>query len=96
MLIQSVPTYKEQSFTLLIMIQYLQETRDNTLALKINYITMADWCDDSGFAVHADMKRHTGGVLTMGKGEIKMISLKQKINTKLSIGEQLVALNDVL
>ena len=43
-------------------------------------MTMADY--DADFAVHVDMKSHTGGVLTMGKGEIQTISMKQMINKK--------------
>ena len=50
--------------------------------MKINDITMAEWYDDAAFAVHIYMKSHTGGVLTMGKGEIQTISMKQMINKK--------------
>ena len=66
------------------MIRYLQETRDGNLTLKINYITMAEWYTDADFVVHADMKSHTGVVLTMGKGDIQTISMKPKISTKCS------------
>ena len=45
-------------------------------------MTMVDYYSDVIFAVHADRKSHTGGVLTMGKGSIQIISMKQKINKK--------------
>ena len=45
-------------------------------------MTMVDYYSDVIFAVHADRKSHTGGVLTIGKGEIQTISLNQKINKK--------------
>ena len=57
---------------------------------------MADWYADAAFAVHVDMKSHTGCVLAMGKWVIKMISMKQKINTKISTEAKLVAANDAL
>ena len=34
---------------------------------------MADWYADHTFAVHADMKSHTGGVFTRGKGATKSV-----------------------
>ena len=43
---------------------------------------MTDWYTDANFVVHSDMKFHTGGVLTMNKGAIQIISMKQNINTK--------------
>ena len=52
------------------MIKYLQETQDDKMTLKISDMTMAYWYDGADFVVHADMKICTGGVLTMGKGEI--------------------------
>ena len=49
------------------MINYIQETQDDNMASKINHITMTYWYDDSSCEVHAYMKRHKGGILTMGK-----------------------------
>ena len=45
---------------------------------------MAYWYADAAFVVHADMESHTGGVLTIGRGEIQTISIKQNLNTKSS------------
>ena len=56
---------------------------------------VADWYSNADFAVHADIKSHTGGVLTMGKGETQTIPTKQNINTKFSTEEELVAANYV-
>ena len=56
---------------LLGIINHLQEKRDDKLIIKINDITTADWYADAYFAVHADIKSHTGGVVTMGKLSIK-------------------------
>ena len=46
--------------------------------------------------VHPDMKSHTGGVMTMGKGCILSVSRKQKLNTRSSTEAELVAADDVL
>ena len=56
---------------------------------------MADWFADADFAVHADIKIHTGCVFTIFKGEIQTISMKQKINTKIYMEAELVAANYV-
>ena len=32
-------------------------------------MNIEDWYDDYAFAAHADTKNHTGGVLTMDRGE---------------------------
>ena len=45
---------------------------------------MTDCYYDADFEVHSDTKNHTGDLLTMGKGEMKMFSIKKKINTNSS------------
>ena len=50
------------------MLKYIQETRDANLTLKINNMTMAAWYAEAALVVHEEMRSHTGGVLTMGKG----------------------------
>jgi hypothetical protein len=49
---------------------------------------------DAAFAVHRDMKSHTGGFITMGGGAIAPQSTKQKIVTKSSTEAELVAVSD--
>jgi hypothetical protein len=51
---------------------------------------------DGSYAVHHDMRSHTGGLLTMGKGAIYNCSMKQKLNTKSSTETEVVAVNDLL
>ena len=76
-------------------IKYLQEKQDGYLTLKIDGMAMLDWWYDASFVVHADMKIHTRGVLTMDKVATQMISKNQKINTKISIEAELVSENGV-
>ena len=70
---------------LLRMMHYPQETRDYKLTLSIINMNMTDWYAHTDFALHADMKSHTVGVLTMGKIATDKISMKQKINIKISM-----------
>ena len=75
-------SYEDDWENLLRMIKYLQEIKADKLILKINDMTMSDWYADAAFAVHADMKIHTGGVLTMDKGAIHFFSMNLNINTQ--------------
>ena len=77
------------------MIKYIQGVGDDELKLKINDITMSDWYAEAAFAVHANMKNHMGGVLTMVKAEMQTISMNKKINTKISTEAELIAANYV-
>ena len=51
---------------------------------------------DASNAVHQDCKGQTGGLMTIGKGDIYSTSVKQKINTKSSTEIEIVAVDDVM
>lgn len=77
-------------------LQYLRGTLDLVLTLGADDITkMKTWVDAS-YAVHADMKSHTGGCISFGRGAIICKSTKQKLNTKSSTEAELVGASDVL
>ncbi len=59
-------------------------------------LTTSIWYTDAAFAVHSDMKSHTGGLMSMGKGAVQTMSIKQKLNTKSSTEAELVAVDDVM
>ncbi len=77
------------------LITYLHNTKDDCLTLKIDNLNTAVWFADAAFAVHKDMKSHTGGVMSMGKGAILSQSNKQKLNTKSSTEAELVAADEI-
>jgi hypothetical protein len=54
------------------------------------------WYVDASFAVHSNMRGHTGGCLTMGRGFPISVSTKQKLNTKSSTESELVGVNDMM
>lgn len=51
---------------------------------------------DASFAVHPDMRSHTGGVISFGNGGVLCKSSKQKLNTKSSTEAELVGASDYL
>jgi len=66
------------------------------LTLEADSLQLTKWWVDASFAVHMDMKSHTGGALSLGKGVIFGTSTCQKINTRSSTEAELVAVNEVL
>jgi len=51
---------------------------------------------DAAYAVHDDMKSHTGGATFLGRGAIMCKSTKQKLNTKISTEAEVVGSSDYL
>jgi hypothetical protein len=51
---------------------------------------------DASFAVHSDMRSHTGGVISFGRGGLICKSKKQNINTKSSTEAELIGASDYL
>ena len=51
---------------------------------------------DASYAVHPDMKSHTGGAMSFGRGGILCKSTKQKLNTKSSTEAEFVGASDYL
>ena len=72
-----------------------QCTQDLGIVLEADEELLNLYCYiDASFAVHQDMKSHTGTLVTLGKGPIMAKSVKQKINTKSSTESELVGLSD--
>jgi len=74
--------------------QYLQFTQHMPLTLEADELIEAKWWVDASFATHCDMRSHTGGIMSLGKGAIFASSKRQRINTKSSTEAQLVGIND--
>ena len=66
------------------------------LTLEADDTHVIKWWVDASFAVHPDMKSHTGGALIMGKGAVYGTSTRQKLNTRSSTEAELVGVNDVM
>jgi hypothetical protein len=78
------------------MIQYLRATRQLFLTLEADNLQVVKWWVDASFAVHPDMKSHTGGAMSLGKGAVYGASIRQKLNTRSSTEAELVGVNDLM
>ena len=54
------------------------------------------WWIDASFAVHPNMRGHTGGGLSMGRGFPIVTSTKQKLNTRSSTETEIVGVDDCM
>jgi hypothetical protein len=69
---------------------------DLPLILGADGTGIINWYVDASFAAHANMRGHTGGALTMGRGFPIVSSTKHKINTQSSTESELVGVNDMI
>ena len=77
-------------------LEYLNGTLDEFLTLGADDIRfMKTWVDVS-YAVHKDMKSHTGGCVGFGRGALMSKCSKQKLNVKSSTESKLVGASDYL
>ena len=78
------------------LLEYLYGTYDLPLILGADDIHTLYTFVDASYAVHEDMKSHTGGVITFGRGGIACKSAKQKLVTKSSTEAELVGASEYL
>jgi hypothetical protein len=76
--------------------KYLRATRDLPLTLEASKLNIIKWWVDASFAVHHDMRSHTGAIMTMGRGAMYATSSKQKLATRSSTEGELVGVNDAM
>jgi hypothetical protein len=77
-------------------IKYLRLTIFIPLVLGWDGTGQLLWSVDASFAIHKDMRSHTGAVLSLGQGALMSMSIKQKINTKSSTEAELVGVDDAM
>ena len=77
-------------------IKYLRGTIYMPLVLGWDGSGVLTWSVDASFAIHNDMRSHTGAVLSLGQGALMSMSSKQKINTKSSTEAELVGVDDAM
>ena len=78
------------------MIKYLHKTVDMTLVLGADDQDCIQWCIDASYAVHPDLKGHTGATMSLGSGSVFRGSWKQHMVTQSSTESELIAVYDVL
>ena len=52
------------------MMNFIWRTKDEVMTLKYSNSGIITWYVDAAFAVHEDMKSHTGAVMTLGMGSV--------------------------
>ena len=78
------------------LLYYLKRTKDECLILKMDNTGTIKWYIDVAYAVHPDMRSHTGAVMTLGKGAVVSISSKQKVNARSSTEAELIGIDDII
>ena len=76
------------------LLRYLKRNSSLPLVLEADNLSLVHWHVDASFAVHAGMKSHTGGTMSLGRGSIIDTSQKQKINTRSSTEAKVVGCDD--
>jgi hypothetical protein len=66
------------------------------LVLEADGTHVIKWWADASFAVHPDMKSHTGGLGSLGKGAVVSLSSKQKLNSTSSTEGELIGASDMM
>jgi hypothetical protein len=77
-------------------IKYLQGTPDLPLVLAADDSGLIRWWVDASFAVHPDMKGHTGATMSLGNGSVYSTSSKQKLVARSSTESELIGVHDVM
>ena len=77
-------------------LDYLKDTIDDVRTIGADSLEKLYMWIDSSYAVHPNMRSHTEGAMSFGRGIIHEKSSKQKLNTKISTEAELVAVSDYL
>jgi hypothetical protein len=78
------------------LMKYLRGTRTLPLILSANGSGILKWWVDASFAVHPNMRGHSGGGLSLGRGFPIVSSTKQKLNTRSSTETEIVGADDFM
>ena len=75
--------------------RYLRVTARLPLTLEADSLQVIKWWINGAYATHANMRSHTGGMLSLGKGAVYGASTPQK-NTRSSTEAELVGVDDCM
>ena len=60
-------------------LKYLRGTLEMPLTLEASNTRTMQWWVDASYGVHRDMKSHTGGVFSLGKGAMLFLILQESL-----------------
>jgi hypothetical protein len=78
------------------LMRYIRGTRTMPLILSANGSGILKWWVDASFAVHPNIRGHSGGGLSLGRGFPVVSSTKQKLNTRSSTETDIVGADDFM
>jgi hypothetical protein len=78
------------------LMRYIRGTRTMPLILSANGSGILKWWVDTSFAVHPNMRGHSGGGLSLGRGFTIVSSTKQNLNTRSSTETEIVGADDFM
>jgi hypothetical protein len=78
------------------LMKYLRGTHELPLILSTDGSGILKWWVDASFAVHPNMRGHSGGGLSLGRGFPISSSTKQKLNTRSSTETEVVGADDFM
>ena len=76
--------------------KYVRGTKYLPLILSVDKSGMLKWYIVGLHAVNPNMRGHTGGGLTMGRGLPILVSRKQKLNTRSSTKSEIVGVDQLM
>jgi len=78
------------------LLQFIKGTINDKRVIGANGLNdLLTWLD-AAYAVHPNMRSHTGGYMSFGLGTLHARSTKQKLNTKSSTEAEIVGMSDYL
>ena len=77
-------------------IRYIRRTIHMPLVVGWDKSGTLLWSVDASFAIHEDMRSHTGALLKLGKGAVLSLSCKQKLNSKSSTEVEIIGVDDAM
>ena len=78
------------------LMRYLHSTKTWHKTLRADSLRIIKHYVDASFAVHPDVRSHTGSTMTMGDGAMLVKSSKQKLNSRSSTEAELIGVDDAI
>jgi len=78
------------------LMKYLRGTRKLPLILSADGSGILKWWVDASFAVHPNMRGHSGGGLSLGRGFPVVSSTKHKLNSRSSTESEIIGVDDFM
>ena len=76
------------------LVRYIRATRSLRLTLEASSMTKISWWIDAAYGVHDDMRGHSGGMMSFGRGAVGSRSSKHKINSRSSTEAEIIGVDD--